>query len=218
MAVFLTLHGIGPAACGDADARFRLSRAAWRMVAETAAAAAAHDVRLTFDDGNRSDIDIALPVLQSLGRTATFFISTDMIGQPGYMDAADIGALHRAGMRIGSHGAAHVGWTGLDTATLLEHLARARAILEDIVGAAVDRVSIPFGRYDRRVLGALKQAGIRQVFTSDGGPAAAGAWLVTRNTLTADITPPTLARLLAADRSMMAAARTRLRMWRRRLA
>lgn len=217
MAVFLTLHGIGPAACGDEDARSRLSRSAWRMVAEMAAASP-HDVRLTFDDGNRSDVDIALPVLQPLGRKAAFFISTDMIGRPGYMDAADIRALHRAGMEIGSHGAAHVGWTGLGTTTLLEQLARARAILEDIVGVAVDRIAIPFGRYDRRVLGALKRAGTRQVFTSDSGPAAPGAWLVTRNTLTSAITPARLAHLLATDRSMVAAARTQLRMWRRRLA
>lgn len=217
MAVFLTLHGIGPAPGGGEDTRFWLSREDWQMVAETAAASP-YDVRLTFDDGNRSDIDIVLPALQARGGHAIFFISTDMIGRPGYMDANDIRALHRAGMTIGSHGAAHVGWTGLDTATLLEHLGRARAMLEDIAGVAVDRFSVPFGRYNRRVLGALKRAGARQVFTSDSGPAAPNAWLVARNTLTTAITPAGLTGLLAADRSAMAAARTRLRQWRRRLA
>ena len=52
---------------------------------------------ITFDDGNISDLAIAVPELQRRGLRAEFFVLTGRIGQPGSLDADDIRALIGAG-------------------------------------------------------------------------------------------------------------------------
>jgi hypothetical protein len=59
----------------------------------------------------------------------------------------------------------------------------ARRRLEDVVGGEVVEAACPFGSYDRRVLGELRRAGYRRVYTSDRGPARRGDWLQPRNTV-----------------------------------
>ena len=44
-------------------------------------------VLLSFDDGNASDFDTALPILQRFGVTAQFFVVAGRVGQPGWLDA-----------------------------------------------------------------------------------------------------------------------------------
>ena len=51
------------------------------------------------------------------------------------------------------------------------------------MGAEVIEAACPFGSYDRRVLGELRRAGYRKVYTSDRGPAGRGDWLQPRNTV-----------------------------------
>src|SRR6266511_1025697 len=62
------------------------------------------DVHLTFDDGNSSDVEIALPRLVERGLTAEFFPLAGRLGQRGYVDRSGLRELARAGMEIGSHG------------------------------------------------------------------------------------------------------------------
>src|SRR6201999_3674638 len=112
-------------------------------------------VRITFDGGNRSDVTVALPMLEAFERRAAFFIVSDRIGAPSYLGAADIARLRDAGMTIGSHGAAHVAWTTLHDAELATQVARSLTALSDLIGHPVTEVAAPFGEYDRRVLGVL---------------------------------------------------------------
>jgi peptidoglycan/xylan/chitin deacetylase (PgdA/CDA1 family) len=51
------------------------------------------DVRITFDDGNASDVEHALPQLRQRGLTATFFVVAGRLGAPGFLDATGIRAL-----------------------------------------------------------------------------------------------------------------------------
>ena len=41
------------------------------------------DISLSFDDGNWSDVEVALPVLQQRGLHATFFVVPSWLGEPG---------------------------------------------------------------------------------------------------------------------------------------
>lgn len=127
--------------------------------------AGAARVEITFDDGNRSDVDIGLPALRERGLAATFFVCSDRIGDPLYLDAGDLAAMTAAGMRIGSHGAAHVDLRRAGP----EELAREARAPQDVLSAAsgqpVDRFAVPFGSYDRRVLRALR--GFERVYSSD---------------------------------------------------
>ncbi len=126
-------------------------------------------VRISFDDGNLSDIQNGLPMLVERGLSADFFVLTGRIGQAGSLGMADIRALHKAGMGIGSHGIAHRDWRGLDDAALGEELQTSRRVLEEICGVPVRTAGIPFGGYDARVLRGLRDAGYLAAYSSDGG-------------------------------------------------
>ncbi len=141
------------------------------------------DVRLTFDDGNRSDVSEALPELVRRGLRAEFFICAGRLGTPEFLDEDDVRELRQAGMSVGSHGMDHVRWRRLDPAGIDREIVKAKQILEDVLQAPVDAAAFPFGSYDRRTLRALRGTGFERVYTSDGGRAGSTDWLIARNTV-----------------------------------
>lgn len=142
--------------------------------------AARPEVRISFDDGNESDVAIALPALVERGLKADFFLIAGRIGTPGNISAEGVRALVAAGMGIGSHGQGHRAWPDVPEAELRGELADARIRIAEAAGRTVDSAACPFGAYDRRVLGRLRALGYRRVYTSDRRPAAGDAWLQAR--------------------------------------
>lgn len=158
------------------------------------------DVRITFDDGNRSDVDTALPLLEERRMQATFFVLADRIDRPDQLTTADLGRLVDAGMTIGSHGCAHVPWTECDDQQLAAEIAASSRDLTAATGRPVDRFACPFGAYDRRVLRALQRHGAATVYTSDRG-ATPSRWLTARTSLRAEHRPEDLDGLIAHGRN-----------------
>jgi len=171
-------------------------------------------MRLTFDDGNASDAEIALPALRRAGLTASFFVVADRIGKRGSLTAGQLRELSQAGMTIGNHGLRHRSWRSLDERALEEELGEARATIAEASGRAVDEASCPFGEYDRRVLAALRERGFRRVYTVDEAPAPPDAWLQARYTIRSTDTPASLERLLGARNDLVASLRTAVKRWR----
>jgi peptidoglycan/xylan/chitin deacetylase (PgdA/CDA1 family) len=187
--VILTFHGIGePPAHVDVDeARFWVDQD--RLEATLDLVAPRRDVLVTFDDGNRSDIEIALPALRRRRMTGCFFIVAERLDQAGYLTGDDVRALSGAGMTVGFHGLRHKSWRSLTDAELKYDLERGRSLLEEALARRVTEASCPFGEYDRRVLRHLRGLGHERVYTSDGGAARSGAWLQPRNTVEAHYEP-----------------------------
>ncbi len=188
--VHVTVHGIGaprrPLEDGEADTWVTVDQ----FEALLDAVAGKPQVRVTFDDGNASDVEIALPRLLERGLTATFFVLAGLLGEPGRLDADGVRELSRAGMTIGSHGWVHRNWRTLEAGVPThEELVLAPQTLRDLTGADVDQVAVPFGSYDRRVIAQLRRAGATAVFTSDGGWARPGTWLQPRNSIHTDSGP-----------------------------
>ena len=179
----LTFHGIGeptrPLAPGEDDIWISLE---W-FLAILDDVKDRTDIRLSFDDGNISDLWHGLPALRERGLAATFFVVAGRLGKPGFLTEEDVQALARAGMTIGCHGMTHTPWRRLSSQVLHEELRDSRTILENVAGTTVDTAACPFGAYDRRVLNALRAYGYRRVFTSDDGPARADGWLQPRNSI-----------------------------------
>jgi len=147
------------------------------------------DVRLSFDDGNASDVEVALPALVERGMTADFFVVAGRLGTPGNLDAAGVRALRAAGMRVGTHGMGHRSWRGLDDDDLEVELVAAREAVAEAAGSAVDAAALPLGQYDRTVLAALRKHDYRVVYSSDARRARAGAWFQPRYSVRAGDTP-----------------------------
>lgn len=147
------------------------------------------DVRLSFDDGNVSDAEIALPALQERALTATFFVVAARLDRHGSLTRENIRALHGAGMTIGNHGMWHRPWTNLDPRDLHEELVEARHVLAEVIGSPVRDAALPLGRYDRRVVSRLRTLDYRSVQTSDRRWARSDQWLQPRYSIRQGDTP-----------------------------
>jgi peptidoglycan/xylan/chitin deacetylase (PgdA/CDA1 family) len=156
-------------------------------------------VRISFDDGNVSDVDIALPALAERGLRADFFVLAGRLGQPGSLDEDGVRELRKCGMTIGSHGMRHRSWRGMDPATTGAELVTARERLAAVAGTPIDAAACPLGRYDRRVLADLRRLGYIRVFTSDRRTARQGAWLQPRFSARRGDTPGSLRSDVAAQ-------------------
>ena len=166
-------------------------------------------VRITFDDGNASDVALALPSLRRRNLTATFFVISGRLGQPGSLAVADVRRLVRDGMTVGSHGMWHRPWRSVSDVELKEELADAADAIADAVGEPVCQVACPFGSYDRRVLSAIRCHGFSRVYTVDGGPAKGDAWLQSRYTIRAADSPADIERRARSPRGNALAAAVR---------
>jgi peptidoglycan/xylan/chitin deacetylase (PgdA/CDA1 family) len=167
------------------------------------------DIRLSFDDGNASDAEIAFPALQERGLTADFFPIADRLGTPGNVDPGALRAMADAGMTIGTHGAGHRPWTQALATHHAAELQDARARIAEAAGRPVDTAACPFGAYDRKVLRALRQEGYRTVFTSDARPAHSGHWLQPRYSVERDDTPESVRARMLTPRSASGRAKDR---------
>jgi len=214
----ICFHGIGKPPTGLEPGWHEYFVSAELLLAVLDEAAVRPGISLTFDDGNASDVEVALPALRERGLTATFFPVAGKLGQPGYLDAAGVRALSAAGMRVGSHGMWHRSWRDLDTQTEREELAVARSLIGSAAQAPVRAAACPFGSYDRRVLGALRRHRYEQVFTSDRRRARTGAWLQPRYSILRSDTLNSIRENILAPRPLAervrCAAAARVKAWR----
>ena len=125
----LTFHGVGepPRELAPGEAAVWLDEP--RFLAVLDAVRDRDDVRLSFDDSNRSDVDVALPALVDRGLTATFFVLAGRLDEPGHLGVDDLRRLVAAGMRIGSHGLHHRDWRSLEASELTAELVDSRRLL-----------------------------------------------------------------------------------------
>ncbi|HEY6376677.1 MAG TPA: polysaccharide deacetylase family protein [Edaphobacter sp.] len=122
---------------------------------------------ITFDDGHISNFEFALPILQSRGLKAHFFITVGWTGKrAGYMGWPELRALHQGGQLIGAHGWTHTLLTHCSAKELQTELGNARLTLEDKLGTSITTMSLPGGRYNRRVITACQEAGYTEIYTS----------------------------------------------------
>lgn len=203
----LTVHGIGEPLrdLDPGEDQTWVSVAQFEQVLD--AAAGRDDVRITFDDGNSSDIEIALPRLLDRGLHAEFFVLAGLLGAPGRLTGADVRKLQEAGMAIGSHGWSHRDWRRIDRAQAVEEMVEAPRVLSSVTGSPVASVAVPFGSYDRQVLTRLRGAGASVVYTSDGGPASSKSWLQARTSLRHNMDPQWTADVLAGQPGVTRQAR-----------
>jgi peptidoglycan/xylan/chitin deacetylase (PgdA/CDA1 family) len=205
--VNITVHGIGPTVrtLDPGEDGTWVSVEQFERVLD--AAVGRDDVRLMFDDGNASDVEVGLPRLVERGLKARFFVLAGEFGKPGRVDEDGVRALLAAGMTVGSHGWAHRDWRRLHGEQVREEIADANRVIGELTGEPVAEVAVPFGSYDRIVLNRLRKAGMRRVYTSDGGRAQDGQWLQARNSIRHDLDDRWLAEVLDGQPSAKASAR-----------
>ncbi|HTR11894.1 MAG TPA: polysaccharide deacetylase family protein [Roseiarcus sp.] len=200
----LNFHGIGepirPFEPGEA-LYWLPHRSYLTMLDMIAAHPGKKEIGLTFDDGNLSDLRLGAPALSERRLKAQFFILAGKLGQKGYLAGWDVRELSSLGFSIGTHGMNHVRWDLAQAAALEEEVARAKQILEDLIGAPVMDAALPFGGYNRSVLLALRRHRFRRVYSSDGGPRLrSSAWPTPRLSVRRQHSPSDVSAGLEAER------------------
>lgn len=195
--IILNFHGLGrpPAWIEESERPYWVDIELFREVVERTAGRP--DVSFTFDDGNRSDLDAAAPILLEHRRTAIFFILTGRLDHPSYLSPADLKQLAGMGMRLGLHGRDHVDWRRLDQRVLVQETIEARQVLAEAAGVPIEDVSVPFGAYNRRVVNHLRRSGFNAIFTSDGGAANTRNRIRNRTSLRSDMSRKVLDMIIA---------------------
>ena len=143
---------------------------------------------VTFDDGYRSVLLHAAPVLASYGIRATLFAVTDYIGSVNGYDEVRAGIsqqplltweelreLTRRGWDVQSHGARHLSLTTLPLAQLDHEVRESKARLEQRLGTQVKFFAYPYGLVNRRAAVAVARAGYQGGVTCRSGVLSEGA-------------------------------------------
>ena len=162
--------------------------------------------QVTFDDGERSEKEIAGAVLAEFGIKATYFITPGLIGTAHkFLGWDELKDLQAAGHSVQSHGWSHKFLTTCSESELHDELKMSKHAIEDRLGAGVEEISIPGGRWNTRVLRACADAGYRNVYVSEPWMAAEmfgvnvlGRFMVRRNT-----SPQQLERIVRGDRATL---------------
>ncbi len=123
---------------------------------------------LTFDDGGLSYHSIVADRLEARGWRGHCFVSTDLIGRAGFLDARQIRELDARGHVIGSHTASHPArFSACSPSVMRREWSQSRQMLEDLLGHSVEAASVPGGYFSRTVAETARDAGLRVLFTSE---------------------------------------------------
>jgi peptidoglycan/xylan/chitin deacetylase (PgdA/CDA1 family) len=168
--------------------------------------------QITFDDGEQSQYHSALPLLAEHGIMATYFVTPGLINTAAkFLGWGELRALQAAGHSIQSHGWSHKFLTFCSEAELAHELSASKQSLEDNLGSAVEEISVPGGRWNRRAIAACAAAGYRRVYVSDpwvgtkiGGVEVIGRFMVRRTTTLAE-----LGKILKQDQNALRKLRIR---------
>lgn len=142
-------------------------------------------VLITIDDGCRSALTIAAPLLRKYGMTATLFVTTDPaacvfhtgcggdtigIADP-RMTNNQLLQWATMGFDVGAHGLTHRPLSELTDSQLKHELSAPREALETLLGRPITALAAPRGRWDDRVQRFARNAGYEAMFTSERGMA-----------------------------------------------
>lgn len=131
---------------------------------------------LTFDDGFRSQVEEALPVLKRLGWPGVLYLEVAALHTPGSGGISNAGVreLLRAGWELGSHTMTHPDLPTIGAEQLHEEVVDSRRLLRRRFHVPVDAFCYPAGKYDDAVVAAVEQAGYSTATTVDPGLAGPG--------------------------------------------
>jgi peptidoglycan/xylan/chitin deacetylase (PgdA/CDA1 family) len=130
-------------------------------------------VLIAFDDGYRSFLDHARPILKELGFTATLFVYTDFVGATGRaLSWADLRALAAEGFDVQAHSKTHrdlrrrAGESDAQYAARLDaELALPQRLFRRYLGRPSDTLAYPFGATDDELTREIVRHGYKAAFT-----------------------------------------------------
>jgi peptidoglycan/xylan/chitin deacetylase (PgdA/CDA1 family) len=128
-----------------------------------------HPVVVSFDDGYRSQYTNALPVLRSHRWPGVLNLEVADTTKSWGTRPRMVRAMIAAGWEVEAHTLTHPDLTRLDEAELRRQVAGSRTVIRRTYHVPVDFFCYPAGRYDARVVAAVRAAGYLGATTVDFG-------------------------------------------------
>jgi peptidoglycan/xylan/chitin deacetylase (PgdA/CDA1 family) len=135
-------------------------------------------VAVTFDDGYRSVLELAVPVLRRYGFPATCFVPTRWIGDANGWDqfkptdrplpilsTEELRELDAAGVNVESHGHAHTHLGDAEESEAFADVAASRDILTDVLGRPPRFLAYPYGSQSPAARRAVEVCGFDCAFS-----------------------------------------------------
>jgi peptidoglycan/xylan/chitin deacetylase (PgdA/CDA1 family) len=164
-------------------------------------------VVLTFDDGYRSFLDHAYPVLKELGFPATLFVYTDYVGTGRQaLGWSDLEQLAREGFDVQAHSKTHGDLRRRRTESDVEYASRMQAelgepqaLFERHLGRRARLLAYPYGSHDEAVVAKVREYGYEAAFSvrREGNAVFLSPWRLHRSQVYGDMTLEEFARNLA---------------------
>ncbi|MDQ2629803.1 MAG: polysaccharide deacetylase family protein, partial [Actinomycetota bacterium] len=143
-------------------------------------------VVLTIDDGYRDNFEIAQPILERHGFSATVYLVSGKLaasndwGDPGalagrpMLSREQVKAMRAGGTRLGGHTRHHPRLPEIDDAAVRDEIGGCREDLREALGEGVETFAYPYGLFDERAVKAVEDAGYSAACTTEVRPARPG--------------------------------------------
>lgn len=128
-------------------------------------------VIITFDDGLQEAVDNAVPILNSCGFTAVFYITTDFVGEKSswmipevstefqVIDWPTVIQLDSNGYEVGAHGMTHPHMDAISFEACSKELRGSKEAIEEVLGHEVRHMAYPHGSFNDDVLKLARETG-----------------------------------------------------------
>jgi len=120
---------------------------------------------LTFDDGLRSDFELAYPLLKKKGLKGTFFVTVRNIGSNGYTTIMELKEMIDAGMEVGSHGLTHRYLLTMARKEAMKEIFDSKDELEQRINAKVESFAPVGGHYRKWMIDTARATGFKAFAT-----------------------------------------------------
>ncbi len=125
-------------------------------------------VMITFDDNTSSQYLSALPILNTYGFKAVFFIMTISLNKPDFLSAEQLKTLVKQGHEIGCHSLDHKNMREYTETDWRLQIDQPLKKLASFTGKPIRYFAYPFGVYTEKGLEELQQRGIQMAFMLEG--------------------------------------------------
>jgi peptidoglycan/xylan/chitin deacetylase (PgdA/CDA1 family) len=130
----------------------------------------AKPIVISFDDGYLSDYTNALPILREHGWPGVLNLEVNQTREDLRPDR--VKALIAAGWEVDAHTISHADLTSVDDATLEREVSGSRQQIQQQYGVPVNFFCYPAGRFDERVIRAVRPSGYLGATTTEDGLAS----------------------------------------------
>lgn len=129
-------------------------------------------IAVTFDDGYKTTLTLAAPILSALGIPFHIFVTKSYIegDDPRFLRPAEVRELCAiSGVTVGVHGVTHQRLTKLSSQYVHDELAQSKNWLEQLTGRSVTSMSYPHGDFNAEVSEIAGSCGLTSAACSHAG-------------------------------------------------